>query len=104
MAITPRESKAVKAMIDAGIIPAECTRFELVLDAKDAIRARCEFFVTEEQLEVVAAELRRDPLEAARFIRTALVGMGPTLGGRRDTQFLPAIEFKIAAPELTEKG
>lgn len=91
-------------MIDAGIIPKECTRFELVFDAKDAIRAKCEFLVTEEQLEVVAAALVRDPLEAARYIRTALVGMGPTIGGKRDREFLPAIKFNIAAPELTEKG
>jgi hypothetical protein len=92
-AITPRRSKAVNKLIKLGLIPAECTRFELVLDARDVIRARCEFFVNEEQMQQIADAFKANPGEAARIIKTGLVGLGPTIGAEPNVQFMPAIEI-----------
>lgn len=72
-AITPQTSNALRELINIGLIPAQCTRFELVIDAKDAIRAKVEFLVTEEKLQQIADAFKRNPEEAAQIIRTATV-------------------------------
>jgi hypothetical protein len=76
LAITPVRSKAVKQLIDIGLIPAECTRFELILDAKEAIRAKCEFFVSEDALQKIADALASNPEEVTQIIKTATVRPG----------------------------
>lgn len=76
LAITPVKSKAVKKLIEIGLIPQECTRFELILDAKEAIQAKCEFFVSEEGMQKIADAFASSPEEVMQIIKTARVRPG----------------------------
>lgn len=68
-ALTPVGSKAVRELIDVGLIPRECTRFELLLDRREAIQATCTFFVSEEQLQKFADVMKSIPEEASQILR-----------------------------------
>lgn len=69
-ALVPHASKAVRALIEAGIVPEMCTRFELKIAANEVIRAKCEFLLSEEQMEKIATALRDHPEEAKAIART----------------------------------
>jgi hypothetical protein len=62
-------SNAVRRLIELGVIPPECVRFELIFDVGDVIRATCTFNVTEDQLEKIAQAYEENPDDAAGIIR-----------------------------------
>ena len=62
----------IKDLIDAGVIPAQCTRFTLEASVKDAITIKSECFATEEQVRMIADALLSNP-EAARDIARSIV-------------------------------
>jgi hypothetical protein len=80
MAFAARGSKLVKALTDAGIVPAECSRFELVLDTKEPVRAKCEFNVTSDQMEVIVAALKQEHEDGKRVILDAVLKKMPASG------------------------
>lgn len=92
-AIKPQCSKAVAELIEIGFLPSECTRFELVIDAKDVIRAKCEFNVTEEQMQVLVDALKRNPEEVADMLRTAEIKVADYRVGHREMERIPDLRF-----------
>lgn len=92
--IVPQFSNAVRQLIDIGLIPENCTRFELIIDAKDAIRAKCEFVVTEEQLGQIATAFKDSPDEAREIIRTIDVGVGYSVG-HPQFERIPNLRFDV---------
>lgn len=62
-------SKVIKRLIEVGLIPAECTRFELLFAVNAPVRATCTFNVTEDQVEEIAKAYEEYPEEAAGIIR-----------------------------------
>ena len=89
--ITPQNSQAIKQLIALGVIPQECTHFELILDPKEAIRAKCEFLVSEETMQKIADAFSRNPEEAAQILRTAKVSAHVV--GRRQMEQIPDLVF-----------
>lgn len=69
VAFMPQHSKVVKRLIEVGLIPAECVRFELVMEVSQVVRATCTFNVTEDQLAQIAKAYEDYPEEAAGMIR-----------------------------------
>lgn len=67
--VVGNRSAVIRRLIDVGVIPAECTRFELVCAVNEPIRATCTFNVNEEQLEQIAKAYEEYPEEAAAIIR-----------------------------------
>jgi hypothetical protein len=95
-AIKPQDSNAVKKLIEIGILPPDCTRFELVIDAKDVIRAKCEFFVSEEALHEIAAVFEQNPDEAMRIARSMMVtARTDYCVGKRETDNIPRLIFDL---------
>lgn len=93
-AIRPQNSQAVKRLIELGILPEECTRFELILDAKDAIRAKCEFFVSEESMQEIAKAFEENPEEARKILTTSIVASRTDYCvGKAETDNLPRLIF-----------
>lgn len=92
-AIKPQCSKAVAELIEIGFLPSECTRFELVIDAKDVIRAKCEFNVTEEQMVTIAAAFARNPEEVAQMLRTGSIKVADFRVGHREMERVPELMF-----------
>lgn len=84
-------SKVVKRLIDAGLIPAECTRFELVFQVNSPVRATCTFNVTEEHLEEIAKAYEEHPEEAASIVRDIVRPRGKLhdLSDENDPRFEP---------------
>jgi hypothetical protein len=70
LALTPVASKAVRELIDVGLIPAECTHFELILDRNNAIQAKATYFVSEADLQKVADAFKRHPEEVGQIMRS----------------------------------
>lgn len=93
MAIKPTRSKAVAELIEIGLIPAECTRFELVLDAKDVIRAKCEFNVTEEQMGKIRDAFTRNPEEISQMLRTGTIKVAGYRVGHDEMERIPELVF-----------
>lgn len=62
-------SPAVKALIEAGIIPRLCKKFELIIEVGQPIRLIAETLVTEEKFRELADILKDYPEEAAKFAR-----------------------------------
>ena len=58
-AVSTHDSGLVTELIDAGIIPAQCRKWELIADANSVLIARSEVIVTPEQMEAVKAALLR---------------------------------------------
>lgn len=95
-AIRPQDSQAVRKLIELGILPPDCTRFELVIDAKDAIRAKCEFFVSEEALQEIAAVFEQHPEEARRIFTSAIVtARTDYCVGKAETNNIPRLYFEL---------
>ena len=92
-AIKPQNSKAVAELIEIGLLPAACTRFELVIDAKDAIRAKCEFIVTEEQMVAISEAFARNPDEVAQILRTGSIKVADFRVGHREMEKIPELVF-----------
>lgn len=67
-ACCPNNSKAIKALIEAGIIPQECRRFELIAEPNQFVTMRYEVHVTEEQMQQIADALIASPDEAKRVV------------------------------------
>ena len=70
METIPQGSKAIKQLSAAGIIPPECTRFELLAEVNKAVRLRYEVFASEEQVQQIADVLERNPEEALEMARS----------------------------------
>jgi hypothetical protein len=93
-AIRPQDSKAVKKLIEIGILPPDCTRFELVIDANAAIRAKCEFFVSEESLQEIATAFEENPEEARRILTSSIVtARTDYCVGKAETDNIPRLIF-----------
>jgi hypothetical protein len=60
---------AVAALIEAGIIPRLCKKFELIIEVGQPIRVVAETLVAEEKFRELADVLRDYPEEAAKFAR-----------------------------------
>lgn len=73
MPITPNQSKAIQRLIEAGIVPANCTRWKLISDVNDVIRARMEILVDEPTLQKIADALIENEEEAKQIVRDVLV-------------------------------
>ncbi len=69
MSISTFNSKIVAELIEAGIIPRHCSKWEMVADVKDAVRIRSEVFVTEEQYRQIADALLRNKTEARAAVQ-----------------------------------
>lgn len=89
--ITPQSSRAVMSLVRSGLIPDNCSHFELILDAKDCIRAKCEFIVSEDQMEKIAAALKDNPDEVERILRSATVISYRV--GHQEFERIPNLEF-----------
>jgi hypothetical protein len=76
MAISPHNSKAIKELIAAGIIPPECIRFELLAEAGETVRLRYEVHASEDQIQQIADALKRNPEETREMARS-IVLKGP---------------------------
>lgn len=93
MAIKPQSSRAIRQLISLGLIPSECTHFELVLDAQEAIRATCTFHVTEEQMQMIADAYAANPEEVVQMIRTASIKTAGYRVGHLEMERIPDLEF-----------
>lgn len=69
MYTSSQTSKAIKELIDAGVIPKDCRRFELICTTSSPILLRYEVNATPEQVQRIADALIRNP-EEARAIAT----------------------------------
>lgn len=72
MAISSNTSKAIGQLKDAGIIPPQCRRFELVAEAGKPVLLRLEVLATEEQVQQIADALERNSSETGRIARTIM--------------------------------
>src|SRR5712692_871137 len=63
-------SNIVRRLIENGIIPPQCRRWELLFEVGHVFLMRSEVFVTSEQLEVIEKVLNEFPNEAQSFART----------------------------------
>jgi hypothetical protein len=79
-------SPIVKRLIEAGIIPHLATKFSLTVDMNAPIRMTSECFVTEEQFREIADALLKNPEEAKRITRLAILHPRGTTGKSRTTQ------------------
>ena len=63
-AVGANGSTAIKTLIESGVIPPECRRFELLAEAGGLILLRFEVNATEDQMEIIAKALsdNRDEL------------------------------------------
>jgi hypothetical protein len=66
--LMPCGSAVIQKLLAAGIIPKNCTSFELVVKVNEPVRARCEVFVTEEQTAAILEALNENKDEAKRII------------------------------------
>lgn len=54
MAVCANNSKAIKQLISMGVIPPECTRFEIISEVAKPVIMRYEVFMSESDLQQVA--------------------------------------------------
>ena len=73
MAISVHNSKAVKQLIDCGVIPQECKSFTLHLEVNKAVTAEFEVYLSEAQLQSIADALRDNPSEVEGMVKRALI-------------------------------
>ncbi len=73
-AVSP-DSKILKRLIEAGIIPPQCRRWGLFFEAGSVAIMRTEVFVTPEQFEVISKILEEFPEEAKTFSETVFVAI-----------------------------
>jgi hypothetical protein len=71
-------SPIVKRLIEAGIIPWECTKFSLTAKYDEVIRMTLECNVTEEQFRQIADALIENPEEAKQIVRTTVLKLPRT--------------------------
>jgi hypothetical protein len=71
--ILPRGSKAVKRLIEIGLVPKLCSRFELTLDRNEAIQAVVTYFVTEEQMDAIANVFSENREEIPKIKRRTVI-------------------------------
>ena len=69
MPFVSNTSKAIKELIEAGVIPQECRRFELVAEPMKPVIMRYEVMATEEQMQKIADALIRNPEDAREIVR-----------------------------------
>jgi hypothetical protein len=91
----------VKQLVDAGIIPELCTKFTLTAAMDEPIRMVSECFVTEEQFREIADALLKNPEEATRITRLAILHPRGTTGKSRTTQPEDIAEITV---DLTERN
>jgi hypothetical protein len=94
-------SPIVKHLIEAGIIPALSTKFTLTANVNEPIRMTSECFVTEEQFREIAEALLKNPEEAKRITRLAILHPRGTTGKSRTTQPEDIAEITV---DLTERN
>jgi len=71
MAISPHGLKSIEKLIEAGLIPQECTKFEVMVAVGQPVRIRSEAFVTKEQMDALVAALTESPEAAREYARQA---------------------------------
>ena len=69
-AFLPHHSEAVRRLIEAGIIPHDCTRFELFAAVGEVVAIRTESYLSHEDFELLSKVLAEHPEEAARMARS----------------------------------
>lgn len=69
MAFSSQDSKLVKQLIAVGVIPKQCTRFELVMEVNQPIRIRMEVYASPEDTERIAEALEAHPDEVAEMVQ-----------------------------------
>jgi hypothetical protein len=74
----PHKLAIVRRLIEAGIIPQECTKFSLTVKYDEPIRIASECFVTEEQMRVIVDALIENPEEARRIAHTTILKALPS--------------------------
>lgn len=65
--ISPYSSKAIRSLMDAGIIPKNCSRWTLVSDPRDCVRMISEVVVTEREFQTIADALLNNRDEARQM-------------------------------------
>lgn len=70
--ITTGTSKAVRRLIDSGIIPPNCRKAILKLEAQSVITLELELFVSKEQFDEIANALIDNADEANRLARSVV--------------------------------
>jgi len=71
--VTPFGSRLIQELVAKGIIPARCTRWELVSDVEDVLRIRSEVLASRAEFETVAKLLLENEDEARRFVRDVIL-------------------------------
>lgn len=66
-------SSIVKGLIAAGVVPANCTRFNLSIAVGEVVRISCDFFVSEEQFQQIATAFSDNPEEAKAIARRLFI-------------------------------
>jgi hypothetical protein len=69
---SPINNPIIKQLIDAGVIPQECTRFSFEANVKDVMRITAECFATGEQVKAIADALMSNPQVAKEIARTII--------------------------------
>lgn len=54
IAVSSIGNPIVKQLVEAGIVPPQCTKFELIFEVHRAVKVRTESFVTEEEFRRLA--------------------------------------------------
>lgn len=72
--ISSAGSQIVKELIGAGIIPPNCTRWELVADMHSAVALRFEVLVTQEQYDRIGGAILHNPEEAKSIAQITVWG------------------------------
>lgn len=65
--ISPYSSKAIRSLMDAGIIPKNCSKWTLVSDPRDCVRMISEVVVTEREFQTIADALLNNRDEARQM-------------------------------------
>jgi hypothetical protein len=72
-AVIPNNSPIVERLIETGIIPKLCAKFELTVSVNEPLRITSECFVTEAQFREIADALLENPEEAKRIAHAAVL-------------------------------
>ena len=66
-------SKVVDELTASGVIPKNCRKFELIIEAGGVVLIREELFATIEQVQQIKEVLERNPEEAREFAKSLLI-------------------------------
>lgn len=76
MPLYPQGSQVIRALIDMGIVPSECRRFELIADADEPVLFRYEIRPSAEQMQILLDTLQQHPEELSRVAKKLIAFRG----------------------------